>query len=201
MSGFLINNTEDARYPPGTIIHYSCALTSSTSLQGWLFCDGATYNASTYPDLFSAIGYRYGSSGSTFSVPNFQNYYAIGISGEPISSATRGSNNVNLDNNHLASHSHTGTSGAGGGHTHNFESKKQSYSQGYNWDNRGGENSPDYEFRMWGENKFGAGGDAGTGNANNNHAHNISTSGSAYGGSNPVSVMPNYTALLFIIKT
>jgi len=37
---------------------------------GWLICDGSTSTTTTYPGLFSVIGYSYGSEGSAFRVPN-----------------------------------------------------------------------------------------------------------------------------------
>lgn len=38
---------------------------------GWLRCDGSTYNISEYPALFAVIGTKYGGDGkTTFAVPN-----------------------------------------------------------------------------------------------------------------------------------
>jgi microcystin-dependent protein len=42
----------------------------STPPSGWLLCNGNSYTTSTYSSLYSLIGYSYGGSGSTFSVPN-----------------------------------------------------------------------------------------------------------------------------------
>lgn len=40
--------------------------------QGWLLCDGSTYNISQYNDLYNVIGTIYGGDGvNTFKVPNF----------------------------------------------------------------------------------------------------------------------------------
>lgn len=52
--------------PPGTIVHY-CGSAAPT---GWLLCDGSSYSTSTYANLFGAIQYSYGGSGSSFSVPD-----------------------------------------------------------------------------------------------------------------------------------
>lgn len=37
---------------------------------GWLLCDGASYSTSTYANLFTAVQYTYGGSGSSFNVPD-----------------------------------------------------------------------------------------------------------------------------------
>lgn len=37
---------------------------------GWLLCDGSAKSTTTYADLFAAIAYTYGGSGSSFNVPN-----------------------------------------------------------------------------------------------------------------------------------
>jgi hypothetical protein len=37
---------------------------------GWLLCDGSNYTITTYPNLYSVIGYSYGGSAGTFYLPN-----------------------------------------------------------------------------------------------------------------------------------
>lgn len=39
---------------------------------GFLFCDGSQYGTAAYSGLFAAIGYTYGGSGGTFSVPDLR---------------------------------------------------------------------------------------------------------------------------------
>jgi hypothetical protein len=51
---------------PGMIIAYGGNIAPS----GWILCNGASYTISTYPNLFSAIGYNYGGASGTFYVPN-----------------------------------------------------------------------------------------------------------------------------------
>lgn len=54
-------------FKPGTIIPSG----SSSSMAGFLLCNGASYSATTYPALYSAIGTNYGSAGTGFfNVPN-----------------------------------------------------------------------------------------------------------------------------------
>jgi microcystin-dependent protein len=63
-----------ADVPPGTIM----AFAGSTPPAGWLLCDGAAVNSTTYPDLFGAIGYTWGGSGDTFNVPDLRGRAPIG---------------------------------------------------------------------------------------------------------------------------
>ena len=61
--------------PAGTIK----MLISNVSPQiGYLLCNGASYTTTDYPNLFNAIQYTYGGSGSSFNVPNFESYFQIG---------------------------------------------------------------------------------------------------------------------------
>lgn len=45
---------------------------------GYLECDGTQYATTTYPDLFSVIGYTYGGSGANFNVPDFRGRSLLG---------------------------------------------------------------------------------------------------------------------------
>lgn len=45
---------------------------SSKIPAGWLLCNGSSHEISRYPDLYAAIGAKYGGSGNTFCVPNLQ---------------------------------------------------------------------------------------------------------------------------------
>lgn len=61
--------------PPGTII----AFPSLTLPQGWLFCNGATYQQSQYPELFAAIGTTFGQGfPGTFNVPDMRGRTPVG---------------------------------------------------------------------------------------------------------------------------
>jgi len=44
---------------------------------GWLICAGATLVTTDQPELFSAIGYTYGGSGTSFQVPNLPAYSGL----------------------------------------------------------------------------------------------------------------------------
>jgi hypothetical protein len=41
---------------------------------GWLSCDGSSKDTVTYSALFSVIGYTYGGSGSSFTLPTVTNF-------------------------------------------------------------------------------------------------------------------------------
>ena len=65
-----INNAIRANgiFPTGGIIF--CAYNSIP--KGYLKANGASLSTTTYPDLFSAIGYTYGGSGTSFNVPDLR---------------------------------------------------------------------------------------------------------------------------------
>lgn len=54
---------------------------TSTAPTGFLLCNGASLNTTTYARLFAVIGYLYGGSGASFNIPNMQDMFARGASG------------------------------------------------------------------------------------------------------------------------
>ncbi len=48
----------------------------------WLVCDGSQVKVANYPELFSALGYRYGGEGGKFNLPNFQGTFLRGVDRE-----------------------------------------------------------------------------------------------------------------------
>ena len=64
--------------PSGTI---KMLISNVSPPAGFLPCNGALYATTAYPSLFNAIGYTYGGSGSSFSVPNMESYFPIGGNG------------------------------------------------------------------------------------------------------------------------
>jgi microcystin-dependent protein len=64
--------------PAGTI---KMTISNTNIPVGYLLCDGSTYSSTDYPNLFNAIQYTYGGSGSSFNVPNFESYFPIGGNG------------------------------------------------------------------------------------------------------------------------
>ena len=53
-------------------------LAQDTAPTNYLPCDGFFYNTTTYSQLFSVIGYRYGGAGTQFAVPNFESQFPVG---------------------------------------------------------------------------------------------------------------------------
>lgn len=46
--------------------------------EGWLICDGRYVSRFTYPRLFNILGYKFGSSGTDFRLPNYQGAFLRG---------------------------------------------------------------------------------------------------------------------------
>lgn len=59
---------DSAVTPVGAIMLYAGA--DATQLSGWHLCNGQSLSTTTYSQLFSLIGYTYGGSGSSFSLPD-----------------------------------------------------------------------------------------------------------------------------------
>jgi microcystin-dependent protein len=45
---------------------------------GWMACDGRALQATLYPELFAALGYLYGGSGTSFNLPDYRGYFLRG---------------------------------------------------------------------------------------------------------------------------
>ena len=60
--------------PPGTII----TIAASTAPTGYLKANGASLSTTTYASLFAAIGYTFGGSGGSFSVPDLRGEFIRG---------------------------------------------------------------------------------------------------------------------------
>jgi hypothetical protein len=98
---------------PGIIGQVIILATTTLPSADWLWCDGASYSTTTYASLFAIIGYTYGGSGASFSVPNLLAKTPIGADTSAIlQTLYQGSNTISSGNrtmtvNQLASHSHT----------------------------------------------------------------------------------------------
>lgn len=94
--------------PSGTIQSYG-----GTSVPtGWLACDGTSKSTTTYDLLYNAIGYNYGGSGASFSVPDLQgrtpvgNGTGSGLTGRTIGTKA-GTETHQLSLSEMPQHSHT----------------------------------------------------------------------------------------------
>lgn len=115
--------------PAGMIAPYG----GSSAPAGWLVCDGSSYQQSSYPALYAAIGTTYGSSGSGyFSVPNLQGRVPAGVnSGDgnfQTIGNTGGNSTVSLAYSNLPSHNH-GIYDPG--HYHNYTAVNHSHGGAY----------------------------------------------------------------------
>jgi microcystin-dependent protein len=64
--------------PAGAVIPW--ASPNAVAPVGWLFCDGAFYNSTIYPDLYVAIGTTYGTTvPGIFAVPNMASRIPVGV--------------------------------------------------------------------------------------------------------------------------
>lgn len=96
--------------PAGLIMDYA----GGTVPSGWLLCDGSAVSPATYPELFQAIGYNYGSSGPNFLLPDARGRSTVGSdpTGTRITSsntlgATAGVDRVTLVEANIPQHTHT----------------------------------------------------------------------------------------------
>ena len=87
--------------PPGMVVDYAGA----TAPDGWLFCDGASYLAADYPELFTAIGVLYGTAdaGVHFNVPDLRDRVSVGVG----NTALAANDGVSSANRHGTRHRHT----------------------------------------------------------------------------------------------
>jgi microcystin-dependent protein len=60
--------------PAGVISQFA----GDTAPTGYLLCTGQSVSTTTFADLFAVIGYTYGGSGSSFTIPNLQGRIPVG---------------------------------------------------------------------------------------------------------------------------
>lgn len=99
--------------PSGAIWEYGGLVTPA----GWLFCNGALYNRSDYPDLSTVLGNRFGGDGTTtFAVPDFRGRVSMGA-GLGVGLTSRavgdkgGAEACTLTTAQIPQHNHTATQG------------------------------------------------------------------------------------------
>ena len=71
------SNFAAVKTPAGTVI----AFAGSAVPSGWLLCDGATFGATTHPELAAAIGTTYGGTASAPRVPDLIGRVVFGVDG------------------------------------------------------------------------------------------------------------------------
>jgi len=104
--------------PAGVITQFA----GSTAPAGWFICDGTPKNTTNEAALFSAIGYTYGGSGSSFNLPNLKGKVAVGLDtaqGEFLQLGQSGGvKEVQLTVAQMPRHTHSGTTNEDGYHRH-----------------------------------------------------------------------------------
>jgi microcystin-dependent protein len=144
--------------PVGSVIAYA----GSTPPAGWLLCDGAGFNSTTYPTLAGVLG-------GAAVTPNLVERFVKGVASRP-STKTGGSKKIEIANmpSHRhggatqsgnATHSHGGATTTNGSHSHSLNETQSTVFQ--SGSNRGG--------------LYTTGTAANSTNAEGNHAHYIST--------------------------
>ena len=74
----------------GTVVSYGGDLSIPKNLEliktlGYLLCDGSSYEASVFPDLFKVIQHAHGGSGNKFNVPDLRGSFIRGYNGQSVS--------------------------------------------------------------------------------------------------------------------
>lgn len=108
----------DAAVPTGAMLEW----TTTTAPSGYLLCNGAAVDRTTYGALFGVIGVTYGTGNgsTTFNVPDRRGRVGLGLTASGTGS-TLGGTGGSLDHTHTGpSHTHTGPSHThtGPSHTH-----------------------------------------------------------------------------------
>lgn len=84
-----VDETVPKAVPVGVVLSWMS--TKSTPPEGYLLCNGATINRTSYKDLFDAIGTTYGSGdgSTTFNIPDLRGCYLRGSGGNAATMGTK----------------------------------------------------------------------------------------------------------------
>lgn len=109
LSPLLVKSNQVFGVPIGTVIDFA----GWTPPDGYLSCDGQTFSASEYPELFNVIGNNWGGVAPMFSVPDLRRRTTVGSGGtktttlENYVGAVGGDENSILQKDNIPSHTHT----------------------------------------------------------------------------------------------
>jgi microcystin-dependent protein len=97
--------------PTGSVLMW----TTNSAPSGWLLCDGTSVLTSAYAALFAVIGYTFGGTGGSFTLPDFRNRFPVGSGDSYAIAGTGGSKDAVV-----VSHTHT-ASVSDPGHNHTYQ--------------------------------------------------------------------------------
>jgi len=176
--------------PAGVISQFAGA----SAPDGYLLCTGQSVSTTTYSDLFAAIGYAYGGSGSNFNIPNLQNRVPVGKGPDAefdVLGETGGAKTVTLTTANMAAHTHSGTTASETQeHTHSGSTGTESADHGHSGSTGGISANHTHGLNALAGNDAGAGFghgrgagtvqfgmNYGTGTVSADHGHSFSTGG------------------------
>lgn len=180
--------------PSGTVVMFA----GPTAPTGWLLCDGSTVSIATYPNLFAAIGTTYGGNGtSNFALPNMTDRMPSGTSASRTPGAVGGSATASVavanlpPHTHSINHDHAGqASASNGAHTHEINRRTAAGTTGGVAMGQGVAQSNDNTT------------------SDGAHTHNVNldpytgnTSTTQGATATPISIVPPWLAMPFVIKT
>jgi|GEM_PF-2791164 len=74
------NSLKEAMVPTGTIMPFAGSLEDEDKIpEGWLLCNGQSYDPSAKPELFAVIQYLWGQDGNYFRVPDLRGAFLRGL--------------------------------------------------------------------------------------------------------------------------
>jgi microcystin-dependent protein len=90
--------------PAGMIFSFA----GTTCPSGYLATDGSSYSTTTYSNLFNAISYSYGGSGTSFEVPNTSGLFLRGVGSQTVGGISYSSGTLGTaQNDQMQGHTHT----------------------------------------------------------------------------------------------
>jgi microcystin-dependent protein len=195
--------------PIGTIVQFAGDIVPDQ----WLLCDGSAVTRRVYAELFFTIGTLYGVGDHvrTFNLPDFRGRFPLGLNnkmGQRSGVFQGGASAITLTQNELPSHSHgkgSLSSASAGNHTHSYDDPGHNHG--------GNTGSGQFSGGSWSMNpRGGAGNDQGSHSHTINrdltriniraagvHSHAIVGETAAVGAGKPVSIMPPYQTVNYII--